>query len=111
LLYREMATYTPQVQRYLDVFGWQSVHVVLFDDFIQDTARVYRETCEFLGVSPDFQPEFPIINANKRVRSQTVRQVLRSPPSSLGRWLVKAVLPQPVRQRLHRGLRRFNVVD
>src|SRR6185369_11300005 len=42
LWYREMATYRPQVQRYLDVFGWQSVHVILFDDFANDTARVYR---------------------------------------------------------------------
>jgi hypothetical protein len=80
LCYREMATYTPQVQRYLDVFGWQQVQVILFDDFTNDTARVYRETCAFLGVSLDFQPEFPIINASKRVRSRTIRNVLSSPP-------------------------------
>jgi hypothetical protein len=87
LLYREMATYRPQVQRYFDVFGRQSVHVIVFDDFTNDTARVYRETCEFLGVSPDFQPKFPVINANKGARSQTVRKALRSSPSGLGRWL------------------------
>jgi sulfotransferase family protein len=111
LLYREVATYRPQIQRYLDVFGGQSVHVILFDDFTNATARVYREICEFLGVSPDFQPEFPVVNANKRVRSQAVRNVLRSPPSGLGRRLVKAMLPWPVRQRLFKGLRHFNVVD
>jgi hypothetical protein len=111
LCYREMATYTPQVQRYLDVFGWQQVQVILFDDFTNDTARVYRDTCAFLGVSLDFQPEFPIINASKRVRSRTIRNVLSSPPSSLVRRLARAVLPRPFRQRVLRGLGSLNVVD
>jgi hypothetical protein len=111
LLYREMATYTPQVRRYLDVFGWRQVHVIIFDEFTSDTARVYRETCEFLGVSPDFRPEFPVVNADQRLRSKTLRNVLLSPPTSLVRGLARAVVPRPFRHRLYSGLKSFAVVD
>src|SRR5215475_10623199 len=41
--YRDAARYTQQVQRYLDVFGRDKVHVIVFDDFRSDTPRVYRE--------------------------------------------------------------------
>jgi len=63
-LYRAAATYTPQVQRYFAVFGREQVHIILFDEFARATPEVYRQTCEFLGVDPQFRPEFRIVNAN-----------------------------------------------
>ena len=48
LLYREVANYPDQVERYLQAFGRRAVHVVLFDDFVSDTARTYQSTLEFL---------------------------------------------------------------
>ena len=58
LWYRFRATLSPQVQLYFDVFGRDAVRVILFDDFIRDTAKVYRQTLEFLDIAPDFQPVF-----------------------------------------------------
>src|SRR5262249_26128809 len=74
--YRAAATYTPQVQRYFAVFGREQVHVIIFDDFKDATAEVYRQTCEFLEVDPQFQPEFRIVNANKGVHSTALRSFL-----------------------------------
>jgi hypothetical protein len=54
--YRHFARYSSHVARYLDAFGEARVHIVVFDDFVRDTSRVYRELCRFLGVSPDHQP-------------------------------------------------------
>ena len=34
--------YSEQVQKYFDVFGREQVHVIIFDDFVRDTAAVYR---------------------------------------------------------------------
>ncbi len=39
--YRAAATYTPQVQRYFEVFGREQVHVIIFDDFTEATDEVY----------------------------------------------------------------------
>ena len=64
LLYRQAARFAEQVLRYLDVFGRDRVHIILFDDFKSDTAAVYRDTLRFLGVDTGFQPDFEVHNAN-----------------------------------------------
>lgn len=66
LHYREVARYAPQVSRYLDAFGRERVHVILYDDLERDPARVFRRTCMFLGVDPSFAPEFRVVNSNCR---------------------------------------------
>lgn len=106
-LYRAAATYTLQIQRYFEVFGRERVHVIIFDDFARATPEVYRQACEFLEVSPEFQPEFHIINANKGVHSPALRALLRYPPGPL-RWLLKLLGLRPARQGFKGWLRRLN---
>jgi hypothetical protein len=104
-LYREVGRYSDKVKRYLDVFGREGVLIIIFDDFISDTPRVYRETCEFLGVSSQFEPRFEIINPNKIARSKTLGNFLNNP--SLRR-LARASLPFPARRAIARSLIRLN---
>jgi len=105
--YRDAARYTPQVQRYLEVFGREQVHIIIFNDFTKNIAQVYSDTCEFLEVDPHFQPKFDIINANKRVRSKVLRSLLRHPPPA-ARWFLRLLGPQPVRSGFKGWLRRLN---
>ena len=105
--YREAARYTQQVQRYLEIFGRPRVHVIIFDDFKSDTPLVYRKTCAFLQVDPQFQPEFTVINPSKTVRSETFRGFLRYPPPSVRR-LVRLLKLHPVQWGLKDWLRRLN---
>jgi hypothetical protein len=108
LLYRDAARYTEQVRRYLDVFGPENVHIIIFDDFQADPARVFRETCQFLGVATDFRPEFRIVNPNKRVRSRTLLHLLKSPPAP-AQWLGTALLPTRLRGALRSRVRVLNI--
>jgi len=105
--YRAAATYTPQVQRYFAVFGRDQVHVIIFDDFKEATAEVYRQTCEFLQVAPQFQPEFRIVNANKAVHSPALRSFLRYPPEPV-RWVQQLWSLSPVRLGLRSKIRQLN---
>ena len=82
LRYRDMVRYRAQLERYVEVFGWDQVHVIVYDDFRDDTAATYRATLEFLRIDPGFEPEFEIVNANPghayapsatRTRSHTCR--------------------------------------
>lgn len=69
LLYREACTMTPQVGRYLDVFGRERVHFVLLEDLAEHRLDVYRGVLEFLGVDPEFVPtEMDVVNPNKELR-------------------------------------------
>ncbi len=108
LFYREVGRYPEQVKRYFDVFSREKVHVIIFDDFKTDIAKVYKETLLFLGVNEDFQPAFRIINPNKGVRNKFLRSLLRNPPQ-IAISFAKVVMPQPLRQGLIEALTRYNI--
>ncbi|MDV2502786.1 MAG: sulfotransferase domain-containing protein [bacterium] len=98
--YRDRARYTQQVRRFLDTFGRENVHIIIFDDFVREPAGVYRETLRFLEVNPEFQPHFQQINANRRVRSRRLSNFITNPPQ-LARSFVQAVMPfSPIRKML-----------
>lgn len=81
LLYRELVRFSPQIQRFIDAFGKQKIHFIVFDDFVEDTIGEYKRTCEFLDVNSTFRPEFDVVNANKAIRSEFIMDVIvRDPP-------------------------------
>ena len=109
LYYREVAKYTEQIKRYLDHFPRENIHFIIFDDLKRDTAEVYRQTLEFLGVDDTFQPDLSTLNANKRVRSETFRAFLVDPPKIV--WKTAgALLPRKLHRRLFNKLREMNTV-
>jgi hypothetical protein len=108
LLYRDIARYAQQVERYLTVFGPGQVCVVLYDDLVADPAATYRRVLEFLGVDPDHRPEFEVVNANKVVRSTRVRDLLRHAPPGLRRVGRLAVPDEHARAALRRRLHVLN---
>lgn len=90
LHYLRVASYADQVSRYLNTFGPDRVHVVMFEDFRSDTRKAYRRVLEFLDVDPTFAPSIEVINAAREVRSKALHRFFYSPP----RWL------RPVAERL-----------
>ena len=66
---------TPQVARYLDVFGRERVHFALLEDLAVKPRDVYRGVLEFLGVDTDFVPsEMAVVNPNSELRSVKLQQ-------------------------------------
>ena len=76
LQYRQMARFSQQVPRYFDAFGRENVLVVIFDDFRSDTAGVFREVCEFLGIDSGAPMRFDIRNPNKKTRLAWLQQLI-----------------------------------
>ena len=106
-LYRDKVRFAEQVQGYLDTFGRENVNINIFDDFVRDTSRVYKDNLLFLDVAPDFQPEFRAFNTDRRVRSVAMHKFIKRAPQSI-RLLMKIVAPFQLRQRVVDGLRRLN---
>jgi hypothetical protein len=108
LLYTEIVKFTAQIERYLQEFRREQVLILLFDDLIQDTARVYRQTLEFLGVEPTFQPDFLIHNKTRQVRSPLIQLLLwkHIPPSVL--TFARTHVPKNVRSGAFQALNRMN---
>jgi hypothetical protein len=83
LYYRHSVRFAEQVQRYLEVFGRQRVHFVVFDDFVADVATAYRGVLEFLGVDPTLEIDFAIHNPSQQSRSRLLQRVVFAPPAPL----------------------------
>jgi GrpB-like predicted nucleotidyltransferase (UPF0157 family) len=117
LLYTDAARYAEKVERYLEVFGRENVHCIVFDDFVRDTAAVYRGTLEFLGVDPGFQAELDPRRANQQVRMTAIRQLRQLPPELLSRIRFKEMKQhdrgpgQPLREETAARLRELFAED
>lgn len=111
LLYSEVAKYAEQVERYIEVFGRDRVHDILYEDFADDPAASYRETLRFLDIADDFTPsQFEVVNPNKRVRSETVRHFLARPPQ-LPRRIIRAAVPRVVRRAVYERAKGLNLTN
>ena len=64
--YLAMSRFSPQLERYLRVFGHDAVKVVLLEDMVAAPAQTFRSILQFLGVDSAFQPEFRVHNETPR---------------------------------------------
>ncbi|HET7520398.1 MAG TPA: sulfotransferase [Candidatus Limnocylindria bacterium] len=100
LYYRHSVRFAEQLARYLEVFGRERVHVIIFEDFTRDTPAMYRGVLEFLGVDPDFAPDFEVRNENRRARSAGLQRLIFRPPGPLKRvvpWIRRFPLAHRLR--------------
>ena len=113
LFYRDIGRYGEQVQRYFDIFPREAIYVIIFDDFVSDTAKVYRDTLAFLGVSTDFKVDLTAKNVNKIVRYPLLNRIVVRPPG----WykmlleLTRLTIPFSIRKRLNQAIARYNIYE
>ncbi|CAN5470139.1 sulfotransferase [soil metagenome] len=111
LFYREVASFSEQVERYRASFPAERICIVIFDDFQRDTLGTYRDVLRFLGLRDDFQPSLEVGNPSKTVRSPVLRDVLRNPRlHSFSNRLVPAPVWRRVRP-LFKGIHEMNRRD
>ncbi|CAN5563022.1 hypothetical protein BH20CHL6_BH20CHL6_04730 [soil metagenome] len=96
--YREVARYSDPIQRYIDRFGRESVHIIVYEDLLKDAPAVYRSVLSFLGADPSFRPDLRVVNMSVRPRNRLLFGLMFSPTARRG---VKTLAPR----RLHGALR------
>jgi hypothetical protein len=102
LYYREVVRFAEQLERYLEVFGWSNVHVILFGDFVEDTDEVYRDTLRFLDVAPASLSGYEPHNESQKINALGVRRFLKK--YSGIKSAIQAVFPPRARQAARRLL-------
>jgi hypothetical protein len=112
LAYCDVVRYTEQVRRYIELFGRERVHVVVYDDFAEKTAAVYGGVLDFLGVdSTRIKNSFPVINGNHSVKSPLFRSIMSDPLVRGTAISMHAWLPRPVfaaLQKIELRLQKWN---
>jgi hypothetical protein len=106
LLYRHMVRFAEQLERYRDAFGRERVHVIVFDDFRDDTAAAYRRLLGFLGLDPEVKVDLGPRNENKRVRAAWLQRLIWDPP--VLRPLIPRLRRYPVVHRARQAMLRLN---
>jgi hypothetical protein len=109
--YIETARFSDQVRRYFDAFGRDRVKVLLLDDLRANVGAAYREVLRFLDVDADFEPDFPRINACRRLRSPALRRISKAIQGGVAHRLGAGSLPDRVCRRLLHPLDRWNLAD
>lgn len=66
--YRDVAMLGEQVEKAFSLILPHRRLLILFEDFIADTASVYRQVLDFLGVQDDGRQAFPQINAGQQIQ-------------------------------------------
>lgn len=107
LHYTRVARYTEQLKRYLQVFGPDRVHVLLYDDLVDDVRGVVRDLYAFLRVDSEFVPDLSVQNPNMRVRSRAARRLIEIMPGAF-RQRTKKLLPGPIRRPVVRWVRKLH---
>ena len=106
LRYRAMVRFAEQLERYIDAFGADRVHVIIHEDLVADVAAEYRRLVTFLGADPEFHPDFTPSNENKRVRQRWLQRLIWNPP--LVRRLIPVARRYPIAHRLRGRLLSMN---
>jgi hypothetical protein len=110
LFHTDVATFGPQVARYLDAFPREQVHVVLQDDLRADPEATYRGVLRFLGVDEHFTPAFRQVNGSRDIKSVALHRLMNDHDSLPAlRRLMRGVVPQALRKRAFRLIERRNV--
>lgn len=87
LLYKKTCALGTQTQRALNLIPPDQVKVILFDDFIKDTQKIYENVLDFLGVPQDGKNDFPKINPATTVHSTLIRDLRFYTPSFIKKIL------------------------
>jgi hypothetical protein len=83
LYYRHSVRFGEQVQRYLELFGRERIHFVVFDDLVADARATYRAVLEFIEVEPSIEVEMDVHNPSQQARSRLLQRVVYAPPAPL----------------------------
>ena len=107
LLYREMVRFPEQVRRFLNVFGRERVHFIVFDDLVADPGAAYADVLRFLRVDADVQVELAVHNPSQAARSRALQRLIHAPPPVL-RSLYGRLRGVPLAHRLRDALAAHN---
>ncbi|MFP4190748.1 MAG: sulfotransferase family protein [Candidatus Hydrogenedentota bacterium] len=105
LLYRSIADYPRQLQRYMEVFDTNQILVLVYEELFQDIHRYYDYILSFLGLTSTGQTSFSVVNPNKTARFPVLSRVVNH---HLLRNCAKRTLPSGVRNFLYKRIMRAN---
>ena len=108
LLYSEVVKFSIQIKRYFKFFDKKQIRILIFENFIKNTSKDYRDSLNFLEVDSHFVPEFRIYNQNKIIRNYRIHRFLADPPPFIK--FMYSPVHKIVRGKWNKSLRDLNTI-
>ncbi len=98
-LYFNSGLYYQQVKRYLNLFGYDNIHIIKFDDLKNNFEQTYSEICNFLNIEKNIvSPQ--IFNKSKSVFLPPVQFILRKINKFLNKRSHNKIITKKERDKL-----------
>ncbi len=103
--------YGDDLARWLESFGPDRIHTIVFDEFVSDTPGEFARLLRFLDVDDAWRPESFAVH-NKRFRRGPLFGLVResAPARFVARRLLPALLPDHLRRKLVRSVRHTTLI-
>ena len=108
--YRDVGRYATHLSRWISRFGRDRVHVIIFDDFVTQTAAEFKRTLTFLQVASAYEPESFAAHNNVSSKSRLV-PLLHTPPGRMAASVVRRSLGMSRSRQLSDAIRRTTLFD
>lgn len=80
LLYKDVCSWSSQVERLLDVAPQGNVSIIIMEEFFSDPDRGFRDVLDFIGVRDFALSSYPTVNESKQVKSLWLLKASRELP-------------------------------
>lgn len=107
--YKEMGFYYEQVKRYIDTFGRNNVHIIIFEDFIKDIDHSVKEVVSFLELDVDFEIEKEKTNESNLPKNKLLHLFIKRPNHF--KLLIKPLVPKFIRKKMIKIVNQLNKGD
>ena len=122
----DLSLYCEQIERYLNIFPRERVHIILQEELSKDAEKMVRQIYSFLNVDNTFFPNISIkhntyrtpsnslvrkLYQNKRTRKTVEALLPNVMKKRLGKRIMKQGTSQPINQVLVRQARKYYASD
>lgn len=109
--YKDIALFSEQVKRYLETFGKENVHIIIYEEFAKDPEASTKEVFSFLGVNPDIRIKYKVVNPNKKIRILLLHRIIKMPPSWLKKIAHTFIPFKTIRHSIMNFLQKWNIKE
>ncbi|MFT0138658.1 sulfotransferase family protein [Alcanivoracaceae bacterium MT1] len=90
LQYKKVYDYPDQIKRYQELFDEDQIKVIVFEDFVSNTDKTFKEVCAFLGVDIKNKILYEKVNSNRYHKYPALAHFIMRPPAPFS-WIKEGV--------------------
>lgn len=107
--YKDVALFSEQVKRFLDLFDKKKVHIIIYEEFAKDPKGTTKSVLEFLEVNTELPIQYNVINPNRNIRFLFLHRLIKLPPRRI-KQVVRFLIPiKKIRHRIMSFLSKKNI--